>query len=226
VGALASVIVLIFIYNRRREEINNLKEHRKTAKRYSYKQLATRIFYYSLPITVCVATQYAGNLIDVANIRGRLLAGGYTLEMASVMHSYLSKYQQIMNAPISIVSALAAAVLPSISGAAAEQDIKQVKDKSNHAFRLCMLIVIPSAVGLSILSEPIYAVLKYGAGSHLMRYGSIVLVLMSIVQIQSSILQGAGKLYKATINVILGIIAKIIFNYILIANPNIISWEQ
>jgi len=52
-----------------------------------------------------------------------------------------------MNAPISIVSALAAAVLPSISGAAAEQDIKQVKDKSNHAFRLCMLIVIPSAVG-------------------------------------------------------------------------------
>jgi len=75
------------------------------------------------------------------------LAGGYTLEMASVMHSYLSKYQQIMNAPISIVSALAAAVLPSISGAAAEQDIKQVKDKSNHAFRLCMLIVIPSAVG-------------------------------------------------------------------------------
>jgi len=49
VGALASVIVLIFIYNRRREEINNLKEHRKTAKRYSYKQLATRIFYYSLP---------------------------------------------------------------------------------------------------------------------------------------------------------------------------------
>jgi len=60
VGALASVIVLIFIYNRRREEINNLKEHRKTAKRYSYKQLATRIFYYSLPITVCVATQYAG----------------------------------------------------------------------------------------------------------------------------------------------------------------------
>jgi len=83
-----------------------------------------------------VATQYAGNLIDVANIRGRLLAGGYTLEMASVMHSYLSKYQQIMNAPISIVSALAAAVLPSISGAAAEQDIKQVKDKSNHAFRL------------------------------------------------------------------------------------------
>ncbi|ABN54260.1 MAG TPA: polysaccharide biosynthesis protein [Hungateiclostridium thermocellum] len=221
VGALASVIVLIFIYNRRREEINNLKEHRKTAKRYSYKQLATRIFYYSLPITVCVAAQYAGNLIDVANIRGRLLAGGYTLEMASVMHSYLSKYQQIMNAPISIVSALAAAVLPSISGAAAEQDIKQVKDKSNHAFRLCMLIVIPSAVGLSILSEPIYAVLKYGAGSHLMRYGSIVLVLMSIVQIQSSILQGAGKLYKATINVILGIIAKIIFNYILIANPNI-----
>jgi len=219
-GALFSAIVLIIMYNRK-EKANELIWYKSTARRYSYKQLAQKVIYYSIPITICVGAQYAGNLIDVANIRGRLLTAGYTIEMVSVMHSYLSKYQQIMNAPISIVSALAAAVLPSISTAVAEGNLKLMEDRTRQAFRLCLIIVIPSAAGLSVLSQPVYSMLKYGEGAYLMSYGSVVLILMSIVQIQSSILQGAGKMYMATINVIAGIIVKIILNYLLISNPQI-----
>jgi stage V sporulation protein B len=204
-----------------KQKTNVLAEHKSTARRHTYRELAEKVIYYSIPITICVGAQYAGNLIDVANIRGRLAAGGYTIEMVSVMHSYLSKYQQIMNAPISIVSALAAAVLPLISAAAAEGNFKLMEEKTKQAFRLCLLIVFPSAVGLSVLSQPLYSLLKYGEGAYLMRYGSVVLILMSIVQIQSSILQGAGKMYRATTNIILGIVLKLVLNYLLISNPNI-----
>lgn len=219
-GALFSTIVLIIMYNGK-QKTNVLAEHKSTARRHTYRELAEKVIYYSIPITICVGAQYAGNLIDVANIRGRLAAGGYTIEMVSVMHSYLSKYQQIMNAPISIVSALAAAVLPLISAAAAEGNFKLMEEKTKQAFRLCLLIVFPSAVGLSVLSQPLYSLLKYGEGAYLMRYGSVVLILMSIVQIQSSILQGAGKMYRATTNIILGIVLKLVLNYLLISNPNI-----
>lgn len=220
VGALFSAIVLIFIYNKKGNK-NILLHHNKASRRYTYKQLARKVVYYSIPLTVCVAAQYAGNLIDVANIRGRLAAAGYTAEMVSVMHSYLWKYQQIMNAPISIVAALAAAVLPSVSAAVAEGNLRLLEEKTKYAFRLCLFIVIPSAVGLSVLSQPVYFLLEYGEGAYLMRYGSVVLILMSIVQIQSSILQGAGKMYRATINIIIGIIVKLVLNYLLIRNPNI-----
>lgn len=220
-GALASVIYLVHAFNKV-NKTNDLSETKNTGvKRYSYKQLTRRIINYSLPITICIGAQYAGNLIDLGNIRGRLLAAGFEDSMVNVMWSYFTKYQQLMNAPISIVAALAAAVLPAISISAIEKNSKQIEFKANQAFRLCMLVVIPSAVGLAILSGPLFLIINYGQGSFLMRYGSTVLILMSIVQIQSAILQGAGKLYKATINVILGIGAKIVFNYILIGNPAI-----
>jgi stage V sporulation protein B len=54
-----------------------------------------------------------------------------------------------------------------------------------------------------------------------MKYGAAVLVFMSLVQIQTTILQSAGLLYTATRNVIIGIIAKIITNYFLISIPSI-----
>ncbi len=54
-----------------------------------------------------------------------------------------------------------------------------------------------------------------------MACGSIVLVLMSVMQIQTTILQGIGKLYSATIYSVIGIACKIGINYILIAIPRI-----
>lgn len=216
-GALISTVFLVYIFNKNRNTIVPEEYRNKSIKRFSYRQLAVKIINYSIPITVCLAAQYAGNLVDLANTKSRLLTAGFSDADASIMYGYLTKYQQLMNVPISFVSALAAAVLPSLSGSMALRDREQTQHKIRYAVRLCFLLVIPSAVGFSILSEPIYSLLKFGNGSYLMLYGSVVLVLMSIVQIQTTILQGAGRLYRATGNVLAGIAAKILLNYVLIA---------
>jgi stage V sporulation protein B len=87
------------------------------------------------------------------------------------------------------------------------------------------MIAVPAAVGLAVLSEPIFTLIFFGKiysdGAQLMKIGSVVLVLMAVVQIQTSILQGIGKLYTATLYSVIGIIAKIVANYILIAMPKI-----
>lgn len=54
-----------------------------------------------------------------------------------------------------------------------------------------------------------------------MKYGSVVLVFMALVQIQVTILQSIGKLYISTFYIVIGIGAKIALNYILIAKPSI-----
>ncbi|TYQ15762.1 UNVERIFIED_CONTAM: stage V sporulation protein B [Acetivibrio alkalicellulosi] len=216
-GALASALFLMYVFYKNKNSIIPVDYNQNNVKRYSFKELSNKILNYSLPITICVAAQYAGNLIDMGNTKSRLLFAGFLDEQATSLFGFLVKYQQLMNVPISIVVALAATVLPSLSGSLALNDKIQFENKLRYAIRLCLFIVIPSAIGFSVLSEPIYLVLKFGEGSELMMYGAIVLVLMSIVQIQTTILQGAGRLYTATTNVLIGIVGKIIANYFLIA---------
>lgn len=220
-GAFVSASYLIMYYERHKKIKVPRGYNEIEIRRYTSKQILRKIANYGIPITICVGMTYAGNLIDVGNTKARLMAGGVPEAYASTLFGYLVKYQQLLNVPIAIVTSLAVTILPAISSAAALKDKKQVRDKIKYAFRLCFLIAIPSAFGLAVLSGPIFSMLKFGEGSFLMKYGSIVLVLMAIMQIQTTILQSIGKLYTATVYSVIGIVCKIVANYFLIAIPEI-----
>lgn len=220
-GAFISAAYLIWYYERHKK-IKVPKGYTETnIKRHSSKSILRKIIHYGLPITVCVGMTYAGNLVDLSNTKARLMVGGVSEAYASTLYGYLVKYQQLLNVPIAIISSLAAAILPALSGAVAVEDRDGVKSKIKYAFKMCFLIAIPSAFGLSVLSGQIFEVLRFGQGSYLMAYGSVVLVLMSIMQIQTTILQSIGKLYTATLYSFIGILVKVLVNYFLIAIPSI-----
>jgi stage V sporulation protein B len=180
-----------------------------------------KIIKYGVPITICVGMTYAGSLVDVWNTKSRLMAGGLSDVKSTILYGYLTKYQQLLNVPITIISSLSAAILPAISAAVAVKNGKKVKDNIDYSFRICFLIAIPCAFGLSVLSDPIFQLLKFGKGSYIMAWGSVVLVLMSLMQIQTTILQSIGRLFTATLYSVIGIVIKICINYLLIAVPKI-----
>ncbi|SKA72865.1 stage V sporulation protein B [Clostridium sp. USBA 49] len=223
VGAFVSVLYLIKFYKKHKKFKLPKDYNDKDIMRHSNKSLFKRILYYSLPLTVSQGSQNAGNLIDASNTKGRLLAAGFSDTEGNVKYGYLGKYQTLINVPITIISALCSAVLPLISGAAALNDRKEVKRGVDYAFKTTFLIAIPSAVGLAVLSTAIFKTIypAFSSGAYLLKYGSIVLVLMAIVQIQATILQSIGKLYLSTLYIIIGIVLKIIINFILVAKPNI-----
>ncbi|WP_373898591.1 oligosaccharide flippase family protein [Haloimpatiens sp. FM7315] len=214
-GALVAVIYLIMVYNRNKHiKVNKGHEH-KRIKRYSNKRLLKKILNYSIPMTVCIGLQNAGALVDLANVKSRLVVAGFQSSKDSLF-GWLTKYNSFVGVPIGIISCLAAAILPAISGAVALNDKSEVERKINYAFRLCFLISVPSYIGLAILSKPIYGLLHIRGGYRLMLFGAVVIILMSTVQIQTTILQGIGKLYIVTFYSILGLVAKIITNYFLV----------
>lgn len=220
-GALLSVVYLILFYERNNKfkipaAISNME-----IRRLSNKQIVKKIIHYGIPITLSVGLTYAGNLVDLWNTMARLKVAGISSGQASVLYGYLLKYTQLMNVPIALITSLCAAILPAIAGAVAIRAKDKVKEKVNYAFRLSFLISIPAAFGLGVLSEPIYKLLAFRAGSNIMKIGSVVLVLMAVMQIQITILQSLGKLYTATLYSFLGIIFKIVANYFLIAMPKI-----
>jgi len=222
VGALISAAFLIYYYERiKKADRTNEIQNAEGVRRLRTRHLALKIIYYSLPITICVGMTYAGNLVDLYNTKVRLMAGGFNDTQATILYGYLVKYQQLLNVPIALISALAAAILPALSSAAAVRDKDMLKEKINNSLKVCFLVALPCAAGLGILSGPIYDMLVFGKGSYIMAWGSIVLVFLAVMQIQSTILQGIGKLYIATLFSIIGIAIKITTNYFIIAMPEI-----
>jgi stage V sporulation protein B len=223
IGALVSVIYLIRYYEKNKTFKVPKAHLQEEVLRYPNRQLAKKLINYAIPLTVNWGLQNAGNVIDNKVTTGRLLDSGLSDADSSIKIGYLGKYQTLIGVPITIISALCAAVLPVISGAAAVNDRVEVKKGIDYAFKTCFLIAMPAAVGLAVISRPIYVSIFPGrsSGDVLMKYGAVVLVFMAIVQIQSTILQSIGKLYLSTLYILAGIVAKIVINYILIGRPEI-----
>lgn len=215
IAAMAASMYLFLTY-RKNKEYRIYKLHNPEAERHTTKELILKIVHYSVPLTLCVALQYAGNLVDMWNTKSRLIFAGFDEKTATELFSFLSKYTQLINVPNSVITSLAVALMPTIAAAYALRSHNEVRENVNMAFRICFMISIPSAVGLSFLSTAIFQSLKIRGGSYLMYYGSFAVILMSCVQIFNTILQGVGKLYVVIFFLLAGITAKILTNYYLI----------
>ena len=226
VGAMGSVCFLIILYLKSKrsilkeiQESLNLEVIHKTSK-----EIAQRVLKYAIPITLGSVAVYTANLIDLKYTKSRLISAGFSQYDASSLYGILTtQYQKILNIPLSVAAALAAAIIPTVSAAAAIKDINSLSRKINESFKAILMVTIPAAIGLAILAKPIITVLfpRNVHGWDLMMIGSGVLVLISVVQIQTAILQGIGKTHLPTIHMIMALIIKIIINYNLIAVKSI-----
>lgn len=221
IGALVAVIYMIYSYEKNKVFRVPKGYNKLNIKRFTAKKIVKRLLGYAAPMTICLGIQQSGLLIDLWLVKLRMSDAGMVEKQVNILWGVLTQYTTLIGVPIAIISSLAITILPSISSLMALRDKKAVRSKVNYAFRLCFLVAVPSAVGLAVLAKPIIELLQYDSDvSRLLIYGSGVIILMAVVTIQTSILQGLGKLYLVTFYAVLGLIGKIIVNYIFVAIPS------
>ncbi|WP_024613507.1 polysaccharide biosynthesis protein [Clostridium sp. Ade.TY] len=216
VGALIAIFYLIYVYDKKKFEEEILTENLHE-KRVTTKTIVRKLIRYGLPITLSAGIQNFGGLVDMANVNLRLLSAGFTINQSDTLYGLYYQYKTLLGVPLIIVTALTTIILPAVSKAYALKDRKQIKRSTNFAFRITFAITIPAAFGLAILSDDIYTIL-YGSsqGAYLMSLGSIILILMAIAQVEGVILQGISRFYPMIISFSIGIIFKILANYIFV----------
>jgi stage V sporulation protein B len=221
IGALIATIYMIYTYEKNKVFRVPKGYNKLDIKRFTTKRLIKKLLSYAVPMTVCLGLQQSGLIIDLWLVKSRMLEAGIAAKQVDVLWGVLSQYTALIGVPIAIISSLAITILPSISSLMALRDKQAVKNKINYAFRLCFLVAVPSTVGLAVLAKPIVYFIGYGSDvSRLLMYGSVVIVFMAVVSIQTSILQGLGKLYLVTFYAVLALLGKIIINYIFVAIPS------
>lgn len=226
IGTLISLFYLVFYYGVKRKELkqliaesenDELEERRKT--------IVRKIISLSIPISFgAVITSMAG-MVNLLTVMPRLLTIPTITEAdARAMYGIISgKSDTLLNLPLAINIAFATSLVPNISAALAVNDKKGAAKKIGFSIFSTILIVLPAAVGISVLSNPLINMLFPNAptGGDYLAVSSYAVIFMALSQTLNGSLQGMGKVYIPAIAIIIGAVIKYISNYILVAIPEI-----
>lgn len=214
-SALVALIYLHVVYVKRSKI--KMPQGSKIIKSLRNKTIVKNIADIAIPIAISQGVINAAFMVDTKIVKSRLMVAGFSENEATILFGILGKYNTLSNVPIAIITALSMSVLPGIAAVIAMNNTKAAVAKINYSIKLCLLVAVPCTVGLSALSEPIYRLLL-GQGHELMMYGSFIIVIWSLVQIHITILQSINKMYVATILMVIGLIPKILLDYVLVVN--------
>ncbi len=225
IGALSGLVVLVVFYIMTRQSRCALFENDKKDYRLeSGREITKNLIKIAVPIITGTAIFSMTNFIDMAMVNSRLAAAGFDDVTVRQLYGQLNgKYVTLTTLPVSISTAIATAVIPSITASLTRGEKDIVQNKVDTALRITMIISIPAACGLGVLGSPILKMLfpRYSEGGSLITAGALSVVFLALSQISTGVLQGIGKVKTPAFNALWGALAKIPCNYFLISIPQI-----
>lgn len=218
VGALASVIYLKIKYNKDLKQRGKVKSQPRM---HSNNHIFKYIFSYSWPLIISALILYAGNnLFDQTIINRSLEFLGYTQTDASTMFGDFGKYTQLINLPMILISSIALSVFPVIARENASEDKTQLRLGIDKLFKIGFMIGLPAAVGLSVLSEPIFHFIFFKVentgGALLMKFGGYVFIFSSVYQLTVTMINSLGKVKEGTVTAFITVAIRLVVDVIFI----------
>ena len=132
----------------------------------------------------------------------------------------------LINVPTALATAIAMSLVPSISSAMARGDGKGMRRQSALGLRLSFVVGLPCTAGMSLLSRRILSLIfVFSEASDLMvtaqllSLSSLTIVLFTVVQSTSGILQGLRRQRIPMYTLLAGVAVKVLLNYTLIGLP-------
>lgn len=183
------------------------------------------IFKVSIPITIGASFINIMTLVDYRLVLYRLQAGaGFTDEAAKELTGVYSMAQTIMIIPSSLIVPLSVSIIPAIAAAVVNRRKREAKEVMESSLKLTNLLAMPAAVGMSILSYPIFNALypdMHKAGPNLLMIFGIASFFICMQIISTAILQANGYERIPMFTFPIGGIIQIILDWILVGNPDI-----
>ena len=157
-----------------------------------------------LVITPFILSGVILNLTTTVNqtIFSKIMIGAKGLDEIDITTAYgifSNKAVVITNIPISIATAVAAAIIPNISSAYARKDREETRRRVIAAVRITNIIATPCALGLIALARPVTMVLfpqweSLGLASALLALLGVTVIFYSIATIMNAALQSIGRM--------------------------------
>lgn len=224
IAALAALGTLLFLYSFIAKDLRTMANNDLKTRENRRTQI-WEIVRTSLPMIIGTGMFSFAFLMDLQMASGRLLASGAFSEQQvnELIGQFTGKFILLTTLPVSLSLALSSAVIPEIASSRVLMDTQAVKQKTNMALRISMILAIPSAIGLAVLAYPIIALLfpRFPDGGWLLQFGAVSIVFLSLNHVLTGALQGLGHIKLPIFAALFGVIAKVPINYVLVGIPSI-----
>lgn len=180
----------------------------------------------AIPISLTSASTSIITAVDNSLVMGRLQnALLMTEEAARVLMGNYTGVQTVYQIPASLMVAITASVIPAVTVCFTNRDRTGAARIVGSALKTAALIAIPSGVGMIVLGTPITKLLFSSldpeiAGPILSILG-LANIFVCMMLVCNSVLQSHGILNIPIITMLIGGIIMVIFDYVMVGNPDI-----
>jgi len=195
---------------------------------YRKKDIIKELARIAIPITLSSAVISTTRIIDLVMILRRLQSIGYTEEAANAIYgSYSTLAVSMFNLPTSFVTPVALSLVPVLTAAIGAKNANKEKVTLNSALRLCGIMMIPAALGLSAFSRPILELVFSGEtgavniAAPLLSVLAVSVFFSCLMTVTNAVLQAYGHERKPIVSMLTGAVVKVILSYVLIGIPKI-----
>ena len=216
-GVLFALLFMTAMYLSNRNYFRKRVEKDQTGKLDSYWEISRMIAGVVLPFILSTAAYnlsaslnnklYTSIMIYSKGVEETLVYNDYGIFNGEAM--------KISNIPIAFASAMAAAIIPTVSQLVAVKELDDAKRKISQAVKTIMVISIPSAMGLFALARPILGLLFPREANLDLAAGTLMALALSVVfyalsTLTNSILQGIGRVNVPIINAVIALLLQTI----------------
>ncbi len=219
VGALAGLVVLIFILLMVSSTLRSLRDSEESRSRESMSYILRLIIFTAIPVIMSTAIYNISDVIDNGMFNWIMTLKGKGVEKTAIWGVYSGKYKLLVNVPIALSNAMSASTVPTLAASMAVNDLKAARRRTNYAMRFTMLIAFPCATGLAVLAGPILTMLFAGdqtLAASLMRAGALSIILFSISTLSNGILQGINHMKVPVVNALISLVVHLLLLYLML----------
>ena len=195
-GVLSALLFMLLVYKVNSRTIRGKIERDRRSVNESYSVLMKSIMLIVFPIILSTFIYNVNGTVNSYMYMGIMGMRGREEDMLQVLYAEYGFFMTLINIPLTLASTAPTSMIPEVSAHYATGDLEAANAKTDRATWISMLISIPAAVGLAVLSGPITRLIfpkTNGVAGQLLILGAITIILNGNSNISNGVLQGIGK---------------------------------
>ena len=195
-GVLSALLFMLLVYFLNRKLIRRRMERDRVSRDEPALQVIKTIILIVMPIIFSAFIYNVNSYINSYMYTDILGRKGMDQDLLQTMYAEFGYFGTLINIPLTLASTAPTSMLPEVSAHYAKGDIDLACTKIDRATWISMIISIPSAVGLAVLSQPVTRLIfggSNGVAGNLLILGAVTVILNGNSNITNGVLQAIGK---------------------------------